>query len=550
MSLADLVAITIARQSSQPSREGFGQPLICAYHLHNIDRVRSYTSLDALVGDGFKSDSPTYRAMQTMFSQSPRPSRVKVGRRASPFTQVFRFVPTAPSNAAIPEAYGVKVDGLDAAYTTDTTGSLAEVCTNLALAINALADVDAILATGGASTAGEQTLTTALNGAVGRATMHPARALTITLSSHADWNETTATINGVDVDGRVVSDTFALPDGGNATVAGTSATRFAKVTSVVIPIQGGTGGTFTVGTRAPVTADGTSGTHIVCTAPVAGELHAAELVTTNVGLTDTSADPGIAADLAAILAADSDWYGLVLDSQSEAEINAAAAWVETSSKLMVVQTADLGCGVAATTTDVMSDLKLASYARTSAWFYPAIAAATGWLAAGILANRLPRDPGSDTWAFKTLPGVTARTLSDTAHTGILGKNGNTYEVVGGVAITYPGKVAAGEWCDIVRGIDWLKARLREGVFGVQVANEKVAFTDGGIDLYATRIRSVFTEGVRVGLIADSPKFTVSAPRAVNVTVGNRTARHLPGVTGAARVAGAIHTLDLVVNLAD
>jgi len=50
-------------------------------------------------------------------------------------------------------------------------------------------------------------------------------------------------------------------------------------------------------------------------------------------LTDTTADPGIATDLAAVLLEDSDWYGLTIDSESKAEILAAAAWAESNKKL-------------------------------------------------------------------------------------------------------------------------------------------------------------------------------------------------------------------------
>jgi hypothetical protein len=90
----------------------------------------------------------------------------------------------------------------------------------------------------------------------------------------------------------------------------TSTKRYLRVTSITIPIQAGAGGTATVGVRAPVTADGTSGTKVVCTS-AAGELHSYELVTANFGgLTTATTDPGIATDLAAIAAADNDWFGL------------------------------------------------------------------------------------------------------------------------------------------------------------------------------------------------------------------------------------------------
>lgn len=105
----------------------------------------------------------------------------------------------------------------------------------------------AILATGGASSASPQTLvTTSLNGAIGQGIILPARNITLVLSSSTDWDATTAVITGENEDGEIITESLSIPNNGNATVTGTI--PFAKVTSVYIPAQTGTGGTFTVGT--------------------------------------------------------------------------------------------------------------------------------------------------------------------------------------------------------------------------------------------------------------------------------------------------------------
>ena len=54
-----------------------------------------------------------------------------------------------------------------------------------------------------------------------------------------------ATVTGIDADGDPMSEDFAIPNGGGATVTG--AKLFAKVTSIAIPAQSGPGGTFTAG---------------------------------------------------------------------------------------------------------------------------------------------------------------------------------------------------------------------------------------------------------------------------------------------------------------
>jgi len=108
------------------------------------------------------------------------------------------------------------------------------------------ADVDAFLATGGASSASVQTISGAsLNGATGTATMRQARNVTLTFSSSTDWDATTAVVTGKGVNGEHATESLSIPNNGNATVTGS--VLFTSVTSIYIPAQTGTGGTFTAG---------------------------------------------------------------------------------------------------------------------------------------------------------------------------------------------------------------------------------------------------------------------------------------------------------------
>lgn len=104
-----------------------------------------------------------------------------------------------------------------------------------------------ILATGGASAASPQTLTSgSFNGAIGAGRISPAQQVSLVLSSHANWDATTAIIVGEDADGAPITENLSIPDAGNATV--TTVQAFGRVKSVYIPTQSGASGTFTVGT--------------------------------------------------------------------------------------------------------------------------------------------------------------------------------------------------------------------------------------------------------------------------------------------------------------
>ena len=396
---------------------------------------------------------------------------------------------------------------------------------------------------GGASSGSIQTIAAAdMNGDLAETELFPPRNVTLTLSSHADWDASTAVVTGLGPSGEAQTENFTIPNGGNATVTGTK--RFSRVTQIVIPAQSGTSGTFTVGTRAPVTAaSADTNSRVTLTSP-AGELHSVEVTSGTLTVTDTTTDPGIASDLAEILAADGDWYGLAIDSNSSAEILATAAWVESRRKLFVAQTADTGAADATSTTDALYTLQATSYLHSPAWFYPAIATADGWLAAGILGNRLPVDPGSDNWAFKTIVGVRVLDVSTSQHNAVVAKNGNTYELVGGVGITWEGKTPQGEWIDVVRGVDWFQARLKERIFGIQVSVEKIPFDDNGIDLIRGAVQAQITEGQRVQLFATTPKPRITTPNVTAVSESDRRNRTLPGVSFEARLAGAINKVNV------
>lgn len=80
---------------------------------------------------------------------------------------------------------------------------------------------------------------------IGNRLMTLARRISFVLSNHADWNATTITVTGFDALGRKITDTIAVPDGGNTTV--TTAKFFAQITRIDVPAQAGAGGTCSVG---------------------------------------------------------------------------------------------------------------------------------------------------------------------------------------------------------------------------------------------------------------------------------------------------------------
>lgn len=175
---------------------------------------------------------------------------------------------------------------------------------------------------------------------------------------------------------------------------------------------------------------------------------------------DASTDPGVSTDLAAVLLEDSDWYGLILTHQNAAAGAAAAAWVESNKKLLVISCADSdikGSG----SSDLASVVETAAYARTAVIYHqtPHEFASAAWMGA-----LFPYDPCSDTWKFKTLAGVSYSVLTDSEVGYIRGKHANWNQSIGGVSITQEGWTGAGEFIDITRFVDWLRSDIQTGLY--------------------------------------------------------------------------------------
>lgn len=252
----------------------------------------------------------------------------------------------------------------------------------------------------------------------------------------------------------------------------------------------------------------------------------------------------LADELADVEEFDGDWYCLLLETATQADIEAAAAWIEARRKIFIAKSSDADNFDSAVTTDVLSVLKAAAYDRTATITkknqvtdHPDAA----W--AGLI---LPRDPGSVTWKFKTLAGVTVDSLTPTEKLAVLrneagtGKNGNTYTRVGGVNITEEGNMASGEFIDVMRGVDFLHARIQERIYFRLVNLPKIPYTNAGVNVVLNEILAVLNTGIAQDILRADPAPTVSAPDVQDIDPIDRANRLLPDIEFAAQLAGAIH----------
>lgn len=498
MSLNTIVTVNVTRATSTPTRVGFGIPLVTAYHTVFPERYRLYESTADMITDGFTTADAAYRAVAKAFSQNPRPTTVAVGRTENDEVMSINITPNSDDLRASTE-YVVYHNGVAASYTTDATPSVAEITAGLTAAIDP-----------------------------------------------ASWTATTAYTVGE----HVTNDTGPVKIY-KCITAGTSAGSGGP-TGTGAAITDGTVTWTYVGAKSNITATDNT-TYLTVVADTVADvfsLYPGEPAILD--FADVTADGtpnGIAADLTAIRAQYDDWYCLVPTNQGSAVLQAAAAAIEayTDPKIMISSSPDSDILDSTSTSSITYVLNQANYDRTSVFYHED--SNYSFPAAAWTGKCLPKDPGTITWAYKTLTGVNPSILNATEKNAITGNEGNYYEEKSGLSNTYWGTMASGEYIDIIRGTDALVARIQEYVYGSLSANDKIPFTDVGGSLIESRVRQALLEFTVTPanterLLTNDPAPTVTVPKVSTISASDKSNRLFTTVEFNATYAGAIHKVTI------
>lgn len=328
-----------------------------------------------------------------------------------------------------------------------------------------------------------------------------------------------------------------------------SATNDEVMTGLSNAINGVVGKNFTSATTGSV-----GSTYIEVTGNSAGAWFSVEVLDVNLlSNAQTHVAPDVASDLTAIKNENNKWYAPITLFNSKAYVVAVAAWVESNKKLYGAASCDTDIITTAASgaSDVASTLLASSYFRSFAFYHPSPMNVAD---AALMGRQLPLDPGSETWKFVTLAGVPVVTFTDTHLVNLTDKRCMHYFAEGNSFITSEGKVASGEWIDVVRFIDWLVARLQEDVFNLfkkqSDLGKKVPYTTVGFTMVEGVIRARLQDGVDVGGLSnesveiDGVKFdpgpAVKMPLMSSIATSDKQARKLTGIKFAGILAGAVH----------
>ncbi len=450
------------------------------------ERMRTYASIDAVAAD-FGTLAPEYLAAVLWFEQTPQPTELKIGRWAQ----------------------------------TATHGRL--VCATLSAAQQAMSVWTAV-------TAGSFDIT--IDGTVKSVTG-------LNFSAATNLNGVASDIN-TSLSGAatcVWNATYSRFEFKSATTGTTSTLSFLSAQGTGTDISGMLGGLST-----------SSGAYTV-----AGIL--AETAVTAATLFDTTFGQG--------------WYAMTICGAADSDHVAVANYIEAATNKHVygVTTTEAAVLVSTDTTNIAYQLKALNLKRSIVQYSSSNPYAVCSLLARILTTNYNANNTVITLMYKQEPGIVAETLNSTQIAALEGFNCNVFVAYNNnTAIIEPGVVANGTFLDIITGTDWLALDIQTSLYNLlYTSTTKIPQTDAGNHLLVTTVEQVCAQGVANGLLGPGvwnsggfgalnqgdflPKgFYVYAPPISTQSQADRAARKSVPIQVAAKLAGAIHSIDVLVNV--
>jgi hypothetical protein len=263
------------------------------------------------------------------------------------------------------------------------------------------------------------------------------------------------------------------------------------------------------------------------------------------------------------------WYGVFVCGAVDADHLAIAAYIEGASTKHAygVNTQEGGVLVATDTTNIAYQLKQLAYRKTwtqysSGSLYSIVSAM-----ARLLTTNFNGSNTTITLMYKTEPGVVPETINANQLAALVGNNCNVFVTYdNATSIIQPGVAASGDYIDTIFGADWLAVTIQNTLYNLLYSSStKIPQTDSGTHILVVGIESVCVQAVTNGLCAPGtwtqggfgtlnqgdflPKgFYVFAPLLSTQNPADRAARKSVPIQVAIKLAGAIQTVSVLLNI--
>lgn len=178
-------------------------------------------------------------------------------------------------------------------------------------------------------------------------------------------------------------------------------------------------------------------------------------------------------------------------------------------------------------------------------------------AAAMAVRAMNYHAGEETWALKQVSSVTPASVSSTFLNKLSEANVSCIIAVASKNVSYGGKTNGGEWIDVIRFRDWLQNDMQVRVVNLLLTNPKIPYTDAGIGLVENQMLASLKDGQKYGGIAPTEYdsdgnanqgYITSVPLASELTSTQKASRVLTDCKFSARLAGAIHLVEISGSL--
>ena len=275
-----------------------------------------------------------------------------------------------------------------------------------------------------------------------------------------------------------------------------------------------------------------------------------------------------AASVALFAALSGAWYGLMFAAATmpvTADYVAVAALIAglSTSHIFGVTTQDATVLNAGSSSDVASQLAqsraFCQYSTSSPY---AVAAVFG-IAFTVNFNGVGT---AITLKFKVEAGLQPEVLTESQAATVAAKNCNVFvQYNNNTAILQQGVMSNGYFFDVVQGTDWLQNAIQTALYNVLFQSGKVPQTDPGMTRLVSTVSQVLDVAVNNGLVAAgtwtgppigvivtgqqlSAGYYVFAGAVAAQLSADRAARKATVITAAIKLAGAIHSASVILNV--
>jgi hypothetical protein len=263
------------------------------------------------------------------------------------------------------------------------------------------------------------------------------------------------------------------------------------------------------------------------------------------------------------------WYAVFIPSATDEDHIAVAGYIEGSNTkhFYAINSQDAGIISSVDTANIAYQVKELGYKKTAVQYSSKSKYAAVSFVSRILTTDYTANNTVITLMYKQEPGIIAEELSMTQAAAAKANYANIFvKYDNSTAIVQYGTVASGEFVDTIIGADWLAITIQNDVYNLlYTSTTKIPQTNDGHNLIATVITRTLEQGVANGLLAPgvwdtggfgtlkqgdylSKGYYVYWTPVELQNPADRAARKSTTFQVAAKLAGAIHTVSVQINI--